>query len=206
VFQTWPNMLTWGRIALIPLMVGIFYLPFWWARPAAATVFAIAAITDWLDGHLARRLDQTTAFGAFLDPVADKLIVTTALVLLVQSAPADFVDSRFTPDALEGLVALASIIIIGREIAITALREWMATIGEQTLVQVSWMGKVKTTFQIAAVIMLLFKVDLPLWPISTEFTVPIYSLGLIALIGAALMTLWSMVQYLEAAWPVLRDS
>ena len=192
MFENWPNLLTWARIGMIPLMVVVFYLPFWWARPAAAIVFSIAAITDWLDGHLARRWNQTTAFGAFLDPVADKLIVTTALVLIVQQDP-------------RAWVALCAMVIIGREIAITALREWMAIIGEQALVQVNWLGKVKTTFQITAVIMLLFELDLPLWPITTEVTLPVYPLGLVALIGASLMTLWSMIHYLEAAWPLLRD-
>jgi CDP-diacylglycerol--glycerol-3-phosphate 3-phosphatidyltransferase len=178
---------------MIPLLVVVFYLPFPWARPAAAIVFAIAAITDWLDGHLARRLDQSTPFGAFLDPVADKLIVTTALVLIVQQDP-------------RAWVALCAMVIIGREIAITALREWMATIGEGRLLQVSWLGKVKTTFQIAAVIMLIFQQDLPLWPVAPEAALPIYPMGLVALVGAAVMTLWSMYLYLMAAWPLLRDS
>jgi CDP-diacylglycerol---glycerol-3-phosphate 3-phosphatidyltransferase len=193
VFGNWPTIVTWTRIGMIPLLVVVFYLPFPWARPAAAIVFAVAAITDWLDGHLARRLDQTTPFGAFLDPVADKLIVTTALVLIVQQDP-------------RAWVALCAMVIIGREIAITALREWMATIGERKLIQVSWLGKVKTTFQITAVIMLIYQQDLPLWPFSSELALPIYWMGLVALVGAALMTLWSMYLYLTAAWTLLRDS
>jgi len=195
VFAGWPNLLTWMRIAFIPLLVATFYLPWVWARPAAAIVFSIAAITDWLDGHLARRLGQTTTFGAFLDPVADKLIVATALVLIVQKDP-------------RAWVALCAMTIIGREIAITALREWMATIGERSLVQVSWLGKVKTTFQITAVIMLLFHQPFPpqAWmPFELPVQLPIYELGLLALVAAAALTLWSMVLYLRAAWPLLRD-
>lgn len=208
MFHTWPNLLTWLRIALIPLLIIVFYLPYEWARPGAAMVFAFAAITDWADGYLARRLGMTSAFGAFLDPVADKLIVATALVLLVESAPADFAATAFTPELLESLVALAAIVIIGREIAISALREWLATIGERELVRVTWMGKVKTGFQIAAIIMLLHGHDFPLqsWvPFELPFRLPVYALGLVALVAAAGLTLWSMALYLQAAWPVLRD-
>ncbi|MEO1576295.1 MAG: CDP-diacylglycerol--glycerol-3-phosphate 3-phosphatidyltransferase, partial [Pseudomonadota bacterium] len=135
-----PNILTWLRIALIPIFIVLFYLPAPWARPAAAVIFGLAGITDWLDGYLARRLNVATSFGAFLDPVADKLLVVAALVLLVSDARG----------WLGTLVTLASIVIIGREITISALREWMAELGARGQVAVSRVGKYKTTAQIIA--------------------------------------------------------
>ena len=177
-----PNLLTLLRIGLIPVFVAVFYLQAPWARPVAAVIFTIAAVTDWLDGHLARRWDQTSPLGTFLDPVADKLMVAIALVFLVQ------VDPR-------PVLALASAVIIGREIAVSALREWMAEIGARSHVAVSGSGKVKTVAQMVAITLLILRGPL--------FGVPIYDLGLVLLYVAAALTLWSMFMYLRAAWPSL---
>ncbi len=177
-----PTILTWGRIALIPVFVVVFYLPFKWANEVTALIFLLAAVTDWLDGYLARRLNQTSAFGAFLDPVADKLMVATALVLLVQTHP--------TP-----LVAIPALIIVGREIAVSSLREWMAEIGESAQVAVSTMGKVKTTVQMIALLMMLYR--------DPILDFPVMETGIFLLYLAALLTLWSMMLYLKAAWPSL---
>ncbi len=181
-----PNSITWLRIALIPLFVLVFFLPVSWSGPVAAGIFLLAGITDWLDGYLARRLKQMSGFGAFLDPVADKLMVTTALVLLVATD-----DSPYTL-----ALALSAAIIIGREIAVSALREWMAKIGEHGLVKVSWVGKYKTTFQIMALVLMIYR-----QPIAGQ---PVYDLGLFLLVFAAGLTIWSMFRYLRGAWPVLR--
>ncbi len=177
-----PNTLTLIRIALIPLFVGLFYLPHSWANAATAAVFGIAALTDLLDGYLARRLHQTSALGAFLDPVADKLMVTVALVLLVQAHPFWW-------------MALPAIIIICREIAISALREWMAELGQRTQVAVATIGKVKTTMQILALLLLLYHEAVGVFPT--------YEVGVTLLYLAAFLTLWSMVVYLHAAIPFL---
>jgi CDP-diacylglycerol--glycerol-3-phosphate 3-phosphatidyltransferase/cardiolipin synthase len=177
-----PNYLTLFRIALIPVFILVFYLPFSWNHIATALIFSLAAVTDWLDGYLARRLGQTSRFGAFLDPVADKLMVAAALVLLVQEHPT-------------AAFAIPALVIIGREIAISALREWMAEIGERAHVAVSAIGKIKTTAQMAAIILLLYRV--PVGP------VPVYEIGVVLLYVAALLTLWSMFVYLRAAWPML---
>jgi CDP-diacylglycerol--glycerol-3-phosphate 3-phosphatidyltransferase len=177
-----PTLLTLMRIALIPVFVIIFYLPFLWVNLATAAIFGLAALTDWLDGYLARRLGQTSAFGAFLDPVADKLMVAVALILLVQQHPAMI----FTVPAM---------IIVGREIAVSALREWMAELGNRAKVKVSVIGKFKTIAQMVALLLLLYHE--PLWIIPTQLV------GMILLYVAALLTLWSMVIYLRAAWPVL---
>jgi CDP-diacylglycerol---glycerol-3-phosphate 3-phosphatidyltransferase len=180
-----PNTLTWLRILMIPGIIILFYLPFWWAHPAAGVGFALAGITDSLDGYFARKLGQTSRLGAFLDPVADKLIVAAALVLIVSSDP-------------QWYLVIAAIVIIGREIAVSALREWMAEIGARGRIKVSLLGKYKTIMQIVGLSLLLFRMDL--------FVIPIYKLGL-ALTGvAAVLTLWSMIQYLGLAWPELRDS
>ena len=174
-----PNWLTWSRIALIPLMVLLFYLlPAPWGGIVAALIFALAGFTDWLDGYLARLLEVTSHFGAFLDPVADKLIVAAALVLVVDTA------------AGVG-IAVAAIIIIGREIAISALREWMAGVGKRARVAVSWVGKVKTTAQMVSIFLLLWAV--PVGPI------PMFLLGEWLLYLAAVLTLVSMVRYMLAA-------
>ncbi|MBL8250976.1 MAG: CDP-diacylglycerol--glycerol-3-phosphate 3-phosphatidyltransferase [Candidatus Competibacter sp.] len=178
-----PTWLTLLRIALIPVFVLVFFMPFRGANLLCSALFGLAALTDWLDGYLARRLGQTSAFGAFLDPVADKLMVAAALVLLVQAIP--------TP-----LMAVAAAIIIGREIAISALREWMAQLGKQGRVAVSTVGKIKTTAQMVAVLLLLYRE--PLW------FFPTLEVGLGLLVVAAALTLWSMLHYLAAAWSVLR--
>ncbi|MCP5421015.1 MAG: CDP-diacylglycerol--glycerol-3-phosphate 3-phosphatidyltransferase [Gammaproteobacteria bacterium] len=178
-----PTLLTLTRIFLIPLLVGTFYLPVSWSNLACAIIFGLAGITDWLDGHLARRWQQTSAFGAFLDPVADKLIVAVSLVLLVQAIP--------TPG-----MAIAAAVIVGREITISALREWMAQLGKQGNVAVNRLGKWKTTMQMIALILLLYRK--PLGPLPT------LEAGLVLLFIAAGLTLWSMVVYLVAAWPILK--
>ena len=178
-----PNSLTLLRICLIPVLVVVFYLPFDNHLLVAAAIFAGAAATDWFDGYLARRLGQTTAFGAFLDPVADKLMVAVALVLLVERH-----DTQ--------LFTLAACVIIGREIVISALREWMAELGERTSVAVSYVGKVKTAFQMVAITALL-AID----PATNESW--LLALSYVVLYVAAVLTLWSMVIYLKAAWAVV---
>jgi cardiolipin synthase len=183
-----PNMLTWLRIALIPLFVAVFYLPDGWV-PAhkinviASGIFLLAALTDWLDGWLARKLNQMSAFGAFLDPVADKLMVAAALVVLID---------------LDRAGVGVTIIIIGREIAISALREWMARIGQVKEVAVAYIGKIKTTAQMAAILMLLYKDPIYGWS-GTE------AVGEWLLYLAAILTLWSMGHYLVAAWKTLKN-
>jgi len=183
-----PNLLTWLRILMIPLLVGVYYMPPDWIAEhnknlAATAIFSFAAITDWLDGYLARALNQTSSFGAFLDPVADKLMVATALIMLVQ-----FND-------LESFIA---VIIIGREIAISALREWMARIGKSKSVAVSFLGKVKTVSQMTAVIMLLYHDEL--------LTLSMHAIGTMLIYVAAVLTLWSMVYYLRMALPQAMNS
>ena len=179
MFQlTIPNILTLMRIALIPLLVVVYLLPFSWAMPVAAVLFIAAGLTDWLDGYLARKLNQTTAFGAFLDPVADKLMVTVALVLLVYKHP-----------SLHLLIP--SMIIIGREITVSALREWMAELGKRGSVAVSFVGKVKTTVQIVAIVFLLW--FFPLYGMDT------FTIGLWLLDIAAILTIISMIGYVKAA-------
>jgi CDP-diacylglycerol---glycerol-3-phosphate 3-phosphatidyltransferase len=179
-----PNTLTWFRILAIPLVVVVFYLPVPWARPAAAILFALAGVTDWLDGYLARRLGQTSSFGAFLDPVADKLMVSTALVILVQADPSL-------------LMAALAAVIIGREITVSALREWMSQLGEaaRAHVAVTFFGKWKTTAQIVGIAMLLYHQPI--------LGLPVYHTGLVLLVVAAVLTIWSMLDYLRAAWPTL---
>ena len=183
-----PNLITLSRIILIPLLIGIFYLPDDWVSDeskniTATAIFILAGITDWLDGFLARKLNQMSAFGAFLDPVADKLIVVAALVVLL----------HLEPPRVHAFVAL---IIIGREIAISALREWMAQLGKGKSIAVAFVGKVKTVAQITAIIALLLHE--PLIPgISTPL------LGTISLWVAAVLTLWSMIHYLRLAAPHL---
>jgi CDP-diacylglycerol--glycerol-3-phosphate 3-phosphatidyltransferase/cardiolipin synthase len=178
-----PILLTWLRIVAIPLLIAVYYVPASWLdlgeRNALATsIFMAAAFTDWLDGWLARRLNQTSAFGAFLDPVADKLMVAAALVVLVQLGRAD---------------AIVATIIVGREITISALREWMAQIGSSRSVAVSMLGKVKTATQMAAIPLLLYQ--------ASFFGFDSMELGSWLLWIAALLTLWSMGYYLRMAWP-----
>nr|MBS0019103.1 CDP-diacylglycerol--glycerol-3-phosphate 3-phosphatidyltransferase [Gammaproteobacteria bacterium] len=173
-----PNRLTLFRMGLIPVFVLVFYLPFNWMNVLAASLYGLAALTDWLDGYLARRLGQTSPFGAFLDPVADKLMVTVALVLLVERDPSPW-------------LAIPSCIIVGREIAISALREWMAAIGEHSKVRVMALGKLKTTAQMLAIVLMLYAA-----PPQHSLT---YDIGFALLYLSALLTLWSMVLYLRAA-------
>jgi len=183
-----PILLTWLRVALIPLVVGVFYLPPGWIpledRNLAATlVFIVAAITDWFDGFLARRWNQTSAFGAFLDPVADKLMVAGALLVLVQ---------------LDRCNAILAFIIIGREITISALREWMAQLGASKSVAVNSIGKIKTAAQMTAIPALLYY-DVILGAIDTRYW------GEKLLWLASVLTVWSMLYYLKKAWPLIKE-
>ncbi|MBL4827481.1 MAG: CDP-diacylglycerol--glycerol-3-phosphate 3-phosphatidyltransferase [Spongiibacteraceae bacterium] len=175
-----PNALTLFRILLIPVFVLLFYLPYHWSFLASAVVFGLAGITDWLDGYMARKLNQTTPFGAFLDPVADKLMVAIALALLIERCEGWW----FT---------IPAVVIIGREIVISALREWMAELGKRTSVAVSYIGKVKTFFQIVSILVLLAT--------ASERSGIIFDAGVLLLYIAAILTLWSMVVYIKAAWP-----
>jgi cardiolipin synthase len=182
-----PILLTWLRVALIPLVVGVFYLPTHWLpladrNLAATAVFIVAAVTDWFDGFLARRWNQTSAFGAFLDPVADKLMVAGALLVLVQ---------------LDRVNAIIAFIIIGREITISALREWMAQLGATKSVAVSSLGKIKTAAQMTAIPMLLFH-DV-LGGVDTHYW------GEYFLWLAGVLTVWSMFYYLRRAWPLIKE-
>jgi len=183
-----PNVLTLLRIIAIPVFVVIFYLPWVGAHFWSTFIFCAAAITDWLDGYLARKLQQTSAFGAFLDPVADKLMVVMALILIVERNPTPFPDIALT---------FACIIIIGREIVISALREWMAGIGERAQVAVSIIGKIKTLVQMFAIPFLIYEYDIGAFPTA--------EIGFILIWIAAILTLWSMVIYLRAAWPILKS-
>lgn len=183
-----PILLTWLRVALIPLVVGVFYLPNSWfsiheKNLISTVVFVIAAVTDWFDGFLARRWNQTSSFGAFLDPVADKLMVAGALILLVE---------------YERVNTVLAFVIIGREITISALREWMAQIGASKSVAVSSLGKIKTTAQMVAIPMLLFHDNL-FGFIDTAFW------GGQLLWIAAVLTVWSMFYYLRLAWPQIKE-
>lgn len=174
-----PTWLTLLRIALLPVIVAVFYLDYNWARPLCCIIFVVAGITDWLDGYLARLWGVESRFGAFLDPVADKLMVATVLILIVE-----FDQSPW--------LTIPAIVIIGREITISALREWMAEMGLRGKVAVGWLGKVKTTAQITALAMLLYLHDF--------LGLPIYQLGIIGLYIAAALTIWSMVGYMQAAF------
>ncbi len=208
-----PNTLTWLRIFAIPLVVIFFYLPNHWADPAAGLLFAVAGITDSLDGYFARKYHQTSRLGAFLDPVADKLIVAVALVLLVsKEMPLIIVPglegidgghATLRPESVRAILVLCSIVIIGREIAISALREWMAEIGQRGKVKVSQLAKLKTIVQIVGLSCMLFRWPLPILP---GFTLPVFEIGLVLTVLAAALTLISAVSYLRAAWPDLRGS
>jgi CDP-diacylglycerol--glycerol-3-phosphate 3-phosphatidyltransferase/cardiolipin synthase len=183
-----PNLLTSLRILLVPVFVLFFYLPVTWANEAATAVFVIAAVTDWFDGYLARKLNQTSAFGAFLDPVADKIMVAVALVLLVDKNPTEF----------HGVfMSIAAAIIIGREITISALREWMAEVGSRKSVAVSIIGKVKTTAQMMALVFLLYA--------DTIYGFSSATIGFVLLYVAVFLTLWSMIDYISSALPALKD-
>lgn len=179
-----PNTLTFLRIALIPVFVLVFYTSTPYQYPIASLIFVVAALTDLLDGYLARRLDQVSPLGAFLDPVADKLMVAVVLILLVQRDPSVW-------------IALPAAIIVGREITISALREWMAELGARSKVAVSIFGKFKTSAQMVALALLVYKVPV--------FGLPVYEIGVILLYIAAILTLVSMCQYLASAWPKLME-
>ena len=185
--MTFPTVLTLLRIALVPVLVIFFYLPYHWSNVACVVIFVLAAITDIADGVIARRMGQTSRFGAFLDPVADKIMVSTALVLLVQRQ-----------ETYQAVFAIAAAVIIGREITISALREWMSEIGERALVSVSWVGKLKTIFQMTAIGFLLYHENLG-W-------IPVALVGELLLYTAAGLTLWSMYRYLASAWPAISNS
>lgn len=179
------TILTWFRIAAIPLIAFVYYLPpSEWMRPLACAIFTIAGLTDWLDGYLARRLGLTSKFGAFLDPVADKLMVTTTLVIIVQS------DSRI-------IIALIAAIIIGREFTISALREWMAELGARNIVAVSSFGKIKTIMQMVGL-------GAMIWTYPF-YGIPVYEIGMSLLLISAGVTMYSMFVYIRAAWPALQE-
>jgi len=181
---TLPTILTLFRIVLLPVMVVVFYLPFRGANLAAAAIFIAAALTDWLDGWIARRYGMTSAFGAFLDPVADKLMVAVTLFLLVERNPSQ-------------MLAVTSAVIVGREISISALREWMAEIGQRAKVGVATVGKIKTIVQMVALVVLLYQHDSP--------ELRLYRVGEYLLVAAATLTIWSALVYVRAAWPVLTE-
>jgi CDP-diacylglycerol--glycerol-3-phosphate 3-phosphatidyltransferase len=181
-----PNVISFTRIALIPLIVGVYYLPDgvlseYGKNLAATVIFVVAAVTDWLDGYLARKLNQMSAFGAFIDPVADKLVVVGALIILLY---------------LNRLDMVVALIIIGREIAISALREWMAQLGQAKSVAVAFIGKLKTTFQMVAIPMLLYE--------DALFGIDCHGLGTILIYAAAILTVISMLYYLRKALPLMR--
>lgn len=180
-----PTILTLLRIASIPVIMVVFYLPIEDARLWCSLLFIAASLTDWFDGFLARRLNLQTAFGEFLDPVADKLMVVTILVLIVQADPAVY-------------IAIPAAIIIGREVSVASLREWMAELGQRSVVKVSWVGKCKTGFQMLSIVCLLFNMDL--------YGVPIRTLGLVSIYIAAVLTLWSMWQYIQLALPGFKNN
>jgi CDP-diacylglycerol--glycerol-3-phosphate 3-phosphatidyltransferase/cardiolipin synthase len=184
-----PTTLTLGRVAVIPMVVGLFYVDWPPARHVAALLFIAAALTDWLDGYLARLWNQTSAFGAFLDPVAYKLLVAVSLVMLLRDDP-------------RSVMGVLVAVIIGREITISALREWLAELGQRKRAAVDLLGKFKTVFQMTAIGLMLWQT-----PWQSPFGLfPTYQIGYLLLFLAAALTIWSMIVYLRAAWPVMRDS
>lgn len=185
-----PTWLTLFRVGLLPVMVAVFYLPFPGHNITAAIVFILAAFTDWLDGYLARRMNLTSAFGAFLDPVADKLMVTVTLFLLVQSHP----NAGWSGI----LMAITAAIIVGREISVSALREWMAEIGMSATVKVAFVGKLKTVMQMVALVVLIVQHE------KEASALRLYHIGEALLVIAGVLTIWSGLYYLRAAWPMLR--
>jgi CDP-diacylglycerol--glycerol-3-phosphate 3-phosphatidyltransferase len=185
-----PTWLTLFRVALLPVMVVVFYLPFRGHNITAAIVFILAAVTDWLDGYLARRLELTSAFGAFLDPVADKLMVAVTLFLLVESHRGGWSSI---------LMAVTAAIIVGREISVSALREWMAEIGMRATVKVAFIGKLKTVMQMVALVVLIVQHE------KEAKLLSLYNIGEWLLVIAGVLTIWSGLHYLRAAWPSLQD-
>jgi len=187
--------LTWLRIAAIPLIVIVFMLPGYWPKPIAALIFTAAGLTDWLDGYVARRYNMMSKFGAFLDPVADKLMVSTALILLLWDAQHRTLVLFPHHDIA---LAICGVIIIGREIVISALREWMAEMGERHQVAVSGIAKLKTIFQLVGLGAMLF--TFPIFGV-----IPAYGIGFTLVLAASILTIWSMILYLKAAWPHMND-
>ena len=183
-----PTWLTLFRVALLPVMVAVFYLPFPGHNITAAIVFVLAAFTDWLDGYLARRMNLTSAFGAFLDPVADKLMVAVTLFLLVESHRGGW------PGVL---MAVTAAVIVGREISVSALREWMAEIGMRATVKVALIGKLKTVMQMVALVVLIVQHE------KAAEALRLYHIGEGLLVIAGVLTIWSGLYYLRAAWPIL---
>jgi CDP-diacylglycerol--glycerol-3-phosphate 3-phosphatidyltransferase len=189
-----PTWLTLFRVLLLPVIVVVFYshdvlaaIPLPAANIAAVVVFALASVTDWLDGWVARRFHMESAFGAFLDPVADKLMIAVILFMLVQSHPT-------------ALLAVTSAVIVGREIAVSALREWMAVVGERGRVKVQWVGKFKTVMQIIAILILLWERNKN----ATSAFLRLWNVGEVLLVVAAILTIWSGIAYMKAAWPALK--
>ncbi|MEM7054521.1 MAG: CDP-diacylglycerol--glycerol-3-phosphate 3-phosphatidyltransferase [Pseudomonadota bacterium] len=180
---TLPTVLTLFRIVLIPVLVLVYYLPQSWSNEVVVAIFIAAALTDWADGWIARKYQMMSPFGAFLDPVADKLIVAIALILIVQRHP-------------ELIITLSAAVILGREITISALREWMAELGQRAVVKVSNIGKSKTIFQMVAIGFLLYGEPL--------FGLPVLEIGIALLVISAVLTIWSMIIYLRSAWPAIR--
>ena len=183
-----PTWLTLFRVALLPVMVAVFYLPFPGHNITAAIVFVLAAFTDWLDGYLARRMNLTSAFGAFLDPVADKLMVAVTLFLLVESHRGGW------PGVL---MAVTAAVIVGREISVSALREWMAEIGMRATVKVALIGKLKTVMQMVALVVLIVQHE------KAAEALRLYHIGEGLLVIAGVLTIWSGLYYLRAAWPIV---
>ena len=184
-----PTWLTLFRVALLPVMVLVFYLPFAGHNIAAAIVFVLAAVTDWLDGYLARRMNAISAFGAFLDPVADKLMVAVTLFMLVEAHYGGWSGV---------LMAITAAIIVGREISVSALREWMAEIGMRATVKVALVGKLKTVMQMVALVVLIVQHD------KSAEALRLYHIGEGLLVIAGVLTIWSGLHYLRVAWPYLR--
>jgi CDP-diacylglycerol--glycerol-3-phosphate 3-phosphatidyltransferase len=194
-----PNILTFFRILVIPFIVLIFYLPVSWAHLIAAILFALACVTDWLDGYVARSLKLSTRLGAFLDPVADKLMVSISLVLVVGEPQFQFINLSAAVYAIPvAVITIPAAIIVSREIIVSALREWMAEIGKRTSVAVSHIGKIKTTIQMIALTTLIY--------CDSSTHVVIVIAGYVSLYIAAVLTIWSMMIYLKAAWPTMKDA
>ena len=181
-----PNAITISRIILIPVFIAAFYLPYEWASALAAIIFGLAAITDWFDGYLARKLNQQSALGAFIDPLADKLMVISALLIILVKHP----ESNW--------LLIASTIIISREILISSLREWMSSMGKSQVVAVSFYGKAKTVSQMFALLFLIYEHDI--------FGLPTYTFGVGLLVWAAILTIVSMIAYIKSAWLTLSTS
>lgn len=192
----WPNLLTFARILVVPLLVVFYYLPFWWSHLAAAILFTIASITDWLDGYLARYLKQSTKLGAFLDPVADKLMVSIALILIVAEPTFQFVSMpTYILNVPAPFITIPAAVIVAREIIVSAMREWMAEIGQRASIAVTGIAKVKTALQMIALVILLYCDNTT----SAFFIL----MGYCLLYLAAVLTIWSMLIYLKAAWVLL---